>query len=158
VNRFLDRKFLQQVDQLKGQTFTNEKIAETLKCSTSTVKRALREINHGALISSLKKFFMSGDQWFLSEELAELAEKMIEKRDPKILRSSFKRSMLEIEKARRFRERGYRVVALSQLMEPTSKIEKIWLKEYKKEWERPIVTVIERTKRVRGLFLACFRV
>jgi predicted transcriptional regulator len=138
----VDRKFLQQVDQLKKQTFTNEKIAETLNTSVSTVKRALREINHGALIRPFKKFLMTGDHWFLSEELEQLSEKMIEKQDPKILQPSFKRTLLLIEKERRLREQGYRAVVLSYLIEPSDKIEKLWLKKYKKEWETVDVKVI----------------
>ena len=72
----MNKEFLRKVAGLKKQTFTNYKIAETLSVSVSTVKRALRLINKGALIPPLHKFFLTGDWYFMAVEWEELAAKI----------------------------------------------------------------------------------
>lgn len=117
-----DSDFLKKIDALKKQTFTNEKIAETLGCSVSTVKRALREIKRGALISPTRKWGLTSDAIFFEEMFEEvrilaqkpLAEWMI--------------------KARTKTPDRYGAVLYGSgvVVDPLNDIEKNWLKRYKR--------------------------
>lgn len=118
-----DSAFLEKVAALKKETFTNEKIAETLQCSVSTIKRALREIKRGALISPTRKWGLTSDVIFFDEMFEEV-------------RLLAKKPLTEwMLKARTKIPDRYGAVLFGTpgvVVDPLDDIEKKWLKRYKK--------------------------
>jgi hypothetical protein len=124
--------FLEKVDVLKKQTFTSEKIAETLECSLSTVKRALREIHDGALIPPFHKFCMTGNARFLCEELDRLGKLEIA-RHPEFAESKLylrnRNAMKEAEGLPPFDD------SFGFHSDPQNDVERHWFKKYQREKE-----------------------
>ena len=131
----MDKEFLRKVDDLKKQTFTNAKAAETLGVSVSTVKRALRLIRKGALIPPMHKFFMTGDLHYMALEWEELAAKVAE-RNPKLVTTrAYRSNKRHSDYALSMRAKGVILTGMDYTLDGQNEIEKRWLKGYKK-WKK----------------------
>jgi hypothetical protein len=135
----MDREFLQKVDELKKETFTNEKVAEALGISVSTVKRSLRLIRKGALIPPLHKFFMTGDMYYLALEWDELAAR-VALEDPELTtKRSYLSNKRSADYAKKMRTKGLILKGLKYTLDGQDEYEKRWLKGYKK-WEKAFLS------------------
>ena len=128
-----DLEFLRKIDDLKKKTYTNEAVAKELGVSVSTVKRGLRLINKGALISAMHKFGMTWDLYYFAQEWEELSARVMKEEPELVNKPSYLINKRQADDAKAQRAKGrIETWVWSCPLDPQNEIEKRWLKGYKK--------------------------